>query len=104
MVIFIFGTQVQETLDMGVDLAASDFIASWFGEICAPETSEYRAYGHDRTSQCGTTFDEIVARYITEVEIGGLECVTSFFMPCHTHTGGGKQCNQVFDIAYFRHI
>ena len=102
--IFAGGSEVEETLDVGVDLAAAYLVASRLGEVGLAEASQQRADHKHRAAQRRAALDEIVAERIVQVAILGLEVIAPFFDAFHADSHLLEQGNEVFHITYLRDI
>ena len=89
---------------MGVDFAASDFVASRLGEVCFPETCQQRADKQYGTTQGGRPLDEVFAQDIVPVDFVRHEAVTPFLDARHLYSHKLEHGYQVPDIPYFRDV
>lgn len=89
---------------MRIQPAASYLVSSRLGNHSLAEACHHRAYQHNRTTQAGAPFQELVAFQIGEIHIGCPETIRVDTLLRYRDTHIPHQLDKVVDVQYVRYV
>ena len=89
---------------MGVEPAATDFVATRFRDVTDAEACEQRTDNHHRTPQPLRTAAVVVAQQIVEVDVFRRESVGIVREPLDLDAHCAQQVDELFDVENLRDV